>query len=191
MESARKETIKPLVRGKLSYAIYFLASIYALQNFFFCSNWWSFGLENHTAFLSILGIVLSPLIGTFWLYYMGMTYYFTGRLLKGKASFSQIQACWAFSKTPCLISLFLWFVLIYISPQNAFIQDSRGAPSILVNLSALSIGIFSAIKLVLSIRQVQGFTVMKTLLNLFLSWILSSFFAFLIFCFLRFVLIRN
>lgn len=191
MWSQPRSTIRAIAHSKPAYGVYWLAAVYALQSFFFYANWWSVGLNAHFALLLALGIVLSPFMGLVWLYFMGGVYYLTGRLLKGEAPASHLRAAIAWSAIPYSIALLTWLVLIFLGTEHAFIHDSEGTSSIFVNLIMIIVGIWSVVLLIQSIREIQQFSIGRSILNVILSGILASIIYFLLFFFLRYIYLYN
>ena len=185
MWSHPRDTIRAIVFNKPSYGVYYLATIFSLQSFFFYANWWSLGLKNHFSFILTLAIIFSPLIGLFWVFISGYIYYLTGRLLKGEAPSCHLRAAVAWSKIPTSINLLMWLVLIFMSPDFVFIQDGGGPSSIFINLISLILGIWSLVLLIQSIREVQHFSLGRSILNVFLASIVSFILFVAIFALIR------
>lgn len=186
MWSQPRSTIRAIAHSKPFYGVYYLATIYALQSFFFYANWWSVGLSAHYSLVLVLGAILSPLVGLVWLYILGLIFSLTGRLLKGKAPAAHLRASIAWSMIPYSISLLMWLVLIFLGGGHAFIQDSGGASSIFVNLITLIVSIWSLVLLIQSIREIQQFTLSRSIFNVVLSWLLSWILFFVLFSLVRY-----
>jgi hypothetical protein len=178
-----RSTIRAIVHSKPSYGVCYLATVYALQSFFFYANWWSLGLNARYHLFMTLGVILSPFFGVIWLYFVGIIFYLSGRLLKGTAPSSHLRAAVAWSTLPYSITLLMWLFLIFVGPESVFIQDAGVPSSIFVNCIAMIVGIWSIVLLIQSIREIQQFSVGRTIINVLLSWVLLSVFylAFLIF----------
>jgi hypothetical protein len=187
MWSQPRSTIRAIVHNRPLYGVLYLAAIYTLQSFFFYANWWSLGLNDRYYAFLFLGIILSPLIGFIWLYFMGWVYSLTGRWCGGRAPAPHLRAALAWSKIPTSINILLWFILIILNPDRAFIQDAGGAPSVFINFIYLILGTWSLVLLIQSLRELQAFTILRSLLNIILASLLSNILFILGFIFLRFV----
>ena len=188
MWSQPKNTVRALIRSRPAYGVFYLVVIYALQGFFFYSNWWSLGLTAHFYTLLIMGVVLSPLIGLVWLYYAGFIFHLTGRWLKGRAPASHLRTAIAWSKLPYTINLLMWLVLIFMNPKSVFIQDAAEGPSsIFVNFITMILGIWSLVLLVQSVSEVQQFTVARSAANILIAWFISSIIVFFFFGLFRYI----
>ncbi|MBX7065725.1 MAG: YIP1 family protein [Parachlamydiales bacterium] len=180
-----RSTIRAIAFNRPTFGIYYLAIIYALQGFFFYANWWSLGVRTNYPFYLTLGIIVSPLIGILWLYLMGEFFYLSGRLLKGTATRRQLRAAVAWSALPFTITLAMWVMLLFWSPEYVFIQDSGPHSSIFINFITLIAKIWSFILLIQSLRELQHFSTGKAILNVVGIWILSSVLFFVVFSVLR------
>ncbi|EKE09989.1 MAG: hypothetical protein ACD_16C00094G0005 [uncultured bacterium] len=180
-----RATVRYLVHTRPTFGIYLLSTVYSLQALFFYLNWWSLGLKFHYSGMITLAVLASPLLAFAWLYFLGYVYYFTGRPLRGQAKVLHLRTCIAWSKIPYSVNLFMWFVLIFASPEKVFIQDVRGISSIFTNLTASIVGVWSFVLLVQSIREIQRFSFLKALFNVALASSVSGIAYFLVFSLYR------
>ncbi len=189
MWSRPRDTIRTLAFNKPTYGIYFLAIMYALQGFFFYANWWSLGVRTHYPLYLTIGILASPIIGLCWLYLMGFFFYLIGRLFKGMATMRQLRSAVAWSAIPYTITLIMWILLLFWSPEHVFIQDSGVHSSIFINFITLIAKIWSLVLLVQSVREVQHFSLKISAFNVAIIWLLTWILFFFSFSILRFVVI--
>ncbi len=185
-----RATVRALVHSKPAYGIYLLASIYALQSFFFYANWWSLGLNTHYYTLLALGVLLSPLIGFIWLYFNAWLLHLTGRLFRGHASSASLRTALAWSNIPTSLNLLPWLIFLALDPSTAFIQDAGGPPSIFLNLISFILAIWSLTLLIQCLRELQSFTILRSLLTILIAWILSSLTFMFIFGLLRYIYLK-
>lgn len=124
------------------------------------------------------------------MYLWGWVIRLTGRWLEGKAPLAHLRAAAAWSKIPTSINLVMWFILLLANPDYVFILDAGGPTLLFINFIAFILSIWSFVLLVQSIREVQGFSVSRTIINLFLAWVVFSILVFFLFAILRFIYIR-
>jgi hypothetical protein len=84
----------------------------------------------------------------------------------------------AWSNLPLILSVAMWFILLASGSDTVFIQSAIGTSLVFVNLITFIVWIWSFILLIASIREVQGFSVLRAIVNVILSNIIS----FLIIC---------
>lgn len=185
-----RATIRALVHSKPSYGTFLLATIYALQSFFFYANWWSLGLHTHYYTLLSLGVLLSPLIGFIWLYFNAWLLYVTGQLFRGQAPSASLRTALAWSNIPTSLNLLPWLIFLALDPSTAFIQDAGGTPSVFLNLISFILTFWSLILLIQCLRELQSFSILRSLLNIFFTWILSSITFMLIFGLVRYIYLK-
>jgi hypothetical protein len=190
MWSQPRSTIRALVHSKPTYGVLLLASIYALQSFFFYANWWSLGLHAHYYTLLVLGVLLSPLMGFIWLYFNAWLLHFTGLLFRGHASSASLRTALAWSNLPTSINLLPWILFLILDPAIAFIQDAGGPPSIFLNLISFILSLWSLILLIQCLCELQSFTPLRSLLTILLTWILSSITFMLVFGLVRYIYLK-
>jgi hypothetical protein len=182
-----RSTIRAIAYNRPSYGIYTLSIIYALQAFFFYSNWWSLGIRSQHPFYLTIGIALSPIIGLLWLYIMGELFYLTGLFFfKGVATRRQVRAAVAWSVIPFTISFLMWMLLFFWSPEFAFIQDAGDYSSIFITLITLICKFWSLVLIVQCLREIQNFSPLKAIANVVLVWVFSNILFFASFSLIRY-----
>jgi hypothetical protein len=187
MWSEPRTTIRVIVHNHSSYGIYYLAAMYALQSFFFYANWWSLGLIPHFQSILALAVAISPLLGTIWLYFTGGVYYLIGHALKGEASGRTLRAAIAWSTLPFTVSLLMWLSLFILEGSYVFIHEFMGPSSVFVNAILIIVSIWSFVLLVQSIREVQQFSLGRSILNVLLAYVFSFLFIIVFSTFLRYL----
>jgi len=189
MWTSPRSTIRIIVNVNPKYGVFYLAWIYALQTYLFLASYWSFGLTFSFYSILLVGIVLSPLIGWVWVYFTGWLLYLTGGWLGGQASMAHLRTAAAWSKLPSAISLLMWLILMIASTDLLFVNGVSGPSTLFINFILFILGMWSLVLLLLSVQEVQGFAMPRTLLNIFLAWFISWIISFLVFLVLRFAYI--
>lgn len=180
-----QSTIRAIVLHRPSYGIYLLAMLYALQGFFFYANWWSLGVRANYALYLLLGILLSPLLGLLWLYVGGELFYLTGHLFKGKGTRKELRAALAWSALPYTLTLTMWVLLLFCSPEYVFLQDSGPISSLFTNSITLIAKVWSFILMIQCLKELQSFSLGKAILNILIVGLLTWILFFLTFSLIR------
>jgi hypothetical protein len=155
--------------------IQILATILALENFFFYANVWSLGLTLNFKLICLIGIIVSPFWGYVWLLAISYVFWHTGKWMGGIASLEHIRSVNAWSKIPTIGILASWICLIALAPQEAFIYTGGGNPFLgILHVLNFFFAIWSIITLIQLLREVQRFSVMRSIANILLSWCLFS-----------------
>ena len=182
-----RETIKVIVHNKLGYGNIYLASMYMLQSLLFYANWWSLGLKFSSYSVLFLSILVSPLLGFTWLFFMSFIYSLTGRMLNGHAPAAHLRTVIAWAKIPTSINLLMWLVLTFLSSETVFIQDGGGPSSIFIYSIIFIVGIWSFILLLKGLAQVQKFSNWRSFTNIIFAILLSNLTLFIFFLLLRYL----
>ncbi len=190
MWTSPRSTVRAVVNVSPKYGVFCLAWIYALQNYLYFASYWSFGLSFSFFTILLIGVFGSPLIGLAWIYFTGWVYYVTGKWLGGAATQAHLRTAIAWSKIPASISLLMWLILMIAGAETIFINGVSGPSTLFLNFILFILGVWSLVLLIQSVREVQGFSLGKTLLNLIFAWIVSWVFVFFIFITLRFMYIN-
>jgi len=178
------------VRTKPKSGFLSLATLYAVATLFSLANFYSWGL--YSSFSSFFALLLagSPIIGAALLYVDSWILQWTGLLFQGKAPIWHIRAALAWSKIPCISSLFMWFTLLATNNSDtAFIQAFPGPSGLFITLISLILALWSLILLAQGIREVQAFSFSRSMANVFISEILSLLLILIIGYIIRYVFI--
>ena len=189
MWTSPRSTIRTIVNVNPRYGVFFLASIYALQTYLFFASYWSVGLSFPFYSILLVGIVLSPLIGWVWLYFSAWILHFTGQWLGGSAPMSHLRTAVAWSKIPSSVSLLMWLILMIAGADMVFVNGVSGPSSLFINFIAFILGIWTVVLLILSVREVQGFSLLRTLANVVLASIINTLISFVVIFILRYIYI--
>jgi len=173
MWTSPRSTIRTVVNVNPRYGVFYLAWIYALQSFLYFASYWSFGLSYSFFTILIAGIVLSPLIGMIWVYFMAWIFFLTGKWIRGTAPLSHLRAAVAWSILPSSLTLLMWLILMIAGTDMVFVHGVSGPSSLFIHFISLVIWIWSVVLLIISVREVQGFSAPRAVLNVFLTWVVS------------------
>lgn len=184
-----RNTIRAIITAKPKYGVFLLATVYALQSFFYFANYWSFGLSYTFYTILAVGAAFCPLIGLVWLYLTGWVLYFTGRIMGGRAPQLYLRTASAWSKIPSSAGLFMWFLLLVAHPEYVFIQNAGGPTALFISFITVILSIWSMVLLIQSVREVQGFSLLRSLINVVFAWLFFSVLLFFFFMVSRFVYI--
>ncbi len=168
-----RSTIRSITEHNPRLGFWVLATIYALALSFSTANFYSWGLEHSFPTVFFPLVILSPLMGFVWLTFQAFLLRLTGKMLGGKAPAWHIRAAVAWSRIPYVFALAMWLVLMGVHAETAFIQHTAGPTAVFVTLISLILHIWGIVLLIQLLREVQGFGVWKTILNVVIAWILS------------------
>jgi hypothetical protein len=176
-----RKTIRSIVQENPRYGVLALAILYAIHNLFYVANLYSLGFRARPSIIFIAILLLSPVVGLLWLYFTGWIFHFTGRWLGGLASRLHLRCAIAWSQIPYVFSVAIWLILLTARFHTVFVQSASGASLIFINLMiAATLGVWSFVLLVQSIREIQGFSVARAVVNVILSGVISSIIIFTI-----------
>ena len=171
-------TIRAIVDNNPNFRLFWLAAIYGA-----CSL---LGLiQNFRAGESSKLIYILPflLLAPFWGYllfsFSSFFVFIAGRLLKGQGSFKAVRSAYAWSSVPLIINLILWLFLISFFGLGLFSEEVlRGmltpASSFFlmgVILVQFVFSIWSLVIYVVSLSEVQRFSILRTLANLLIAFL--------------------
>ena len=172
-------TIKAIVEFNPNFRLLWLAGIYG-----FCSLLGivqNFGMgENQRLIFTIWPILLlAPLWGYLLFSFSSFFVFIAGKLLKGQGSFKAVRAAYAWSNVPLIVNVFLWVLLISVFGFGLFSESVlRGmltpASSFFlmgVIFAQLVFSVWSLILYIISLAEVQQFSILRTLVNVFLAFL--------------------
>lgn len=125
-------------------------------------------------------LVFAPFIGMLGITITAALLTWVGSWIGGKGSYVQVRAAVAWSNVPTIITCLTWIVWVVLFRealfyeeffQSAFVGMEKG---VILGLAMLQFvaGIWSFVVLLISLSEVQGFSVWKALLNIILPFVL-------------------
>lgn len=190
-----KETIQAQLEKPSSYSFWGLISIYGFLSLLNLFQSMVLGEILSVGWVILLSVLLSPVWGyiliSIWSWIMSVT----GRWLKGEGSFSQLRVTFAYSCVPFTVSAFIWILMILGFSPILFSDVPNhllSYPQTLIFLGLLTVkmimAIWAFILYVQSLCVVQKFSVLKSILNVVIAWIVGmAFLTILRFCLLFFI----
>ena len=166
-----KKTIRAIIAFREKINFFLLASIALLQKFLFFSVYFGLKFSWVYVFCFILVLISSPFLGALWFYFYSYLLHTTGKWLKGIASFSQICTVFSWSKVPLIIDIFMWFILLTFSAEHLFVHYSLGISFLFIHIIFFMTAFWSLILLIIGMQEVQKFSLLKTIINVFLSYL--------------------
>lgn len=169
-----KVTIRKIVEFDPNYGLLFLSWIFGFA--LLSSNLIFFINKINSLLLITLITITSPLIG-YLLFSMFSWFLFkTGKWLKGKGSFKEIRAAYAWSNITQIIYCSIIIIFISLLTTNFFLEDTNKLTNlcptvffIIISLIFIIIYTWTSLILFISLAEVQKFSILRAILNLFLA----------------------
>jgi len=174
-----RKTIRSIVDTDPKFGYLLLCAVYGLplafnlvQNFALATvvPIWAILLGSLVVctFLGMVGISISS-----WLVHI------FGRMIGGKGNFQEIRAAVAWSNVPNFVTVFMWFVLLGVFGPQVFNKNFSEMQFVgyqagilfLVMLLESIVSIWGFIILLSTLREVQGFSIWKAILNVVIPFV--------------------
>lgn len=174
-----RKTIRSIVDTDPKFGYLLLCAVYGLplafnlvQNFALATvvPIWAILLGSLVVctFLGMVGISISS-----WLLHI------FGRMIGGKGNFQEIRAAVAWSNVPNFVTVFMWFVLLGVFGAQVFNKNFSEMQFVgyqagilfLVMLLESIVSIWGFIILLSTLREVQGFSIWKAILNVVIPFV--------------------
>lgn len=165
-----RATVRKMVATNPKRGFWLLATLYALALSFSTANFYSWGLSHSFSAIFFPLVVVSPITGAVWLSFQAWILRLTGKLFKGHAPIQSVRAALTWSRTPYLLELLMWVVLMILHAETVFIQHAIGAAAAFIVLISLIVNVWSLVLLVQLIREVQGFSLSRAISNVLVAW---------------------
>lgn len=187
-----RETIKSVINTEKQISIYFLSALFWFQivlPIIFKVKYFDFLQIRSSSYLLIaLSVVISFVIGFVWLYFMGFVLSIIGKFLDGEASKKQIRIALAWSYLPLSFVLVMWLIL-YVFSFDLFEWYLKSSSTFFIYLIIFIVNVWSFILMIQAFRQAQGFSLIKSIVYVFLSMLFLFVVFFLIYS--SFLLYQN
>ena len=177
MWKSPRQTVRYLVENKVAHGFYTLSFICGLPLSFQIVELSTLGAAMSFGGAVLVTLLLAPIFGAAWLSILSALILWTGKLLKGKGSFSTIRCATAWSHIVTLFSLIGTVLLLVAFKGLAFTNGIGGATlsafeSVILFVTVLlpCIALVWGVVLMLnSIAEVQKYSLWKALVNCILA----------------------
>lgn len=186
-----RSTIRSIVQSNPKYGFWVLSTLYALVSCFYFSNYFSLGLSGSFSVIFVPLILLSPLIGFVWLSFDAWILHWVGLRLKGRAPYQHVRSAVAWAKLPYIFSLGMWVILMVFNPDTAFIQYVTGVSALFITFITFILNTWAVILLIQAVREVQSFSLLRSISNVFFGWIVSSFLSLIVLIIGRYIYLMS
>lgn len=179
-----RDTIKTVTKTDPNYRLWWLAGFYGFPMLLNLAQNFSLSEKLSPLFVVIGAIILSAFVGMIGFQITSALMLWTGRWLGGAADFLEIRAAVAWSNVTNIATCLLWILLIALFGSDLFLRSFPeglvAVPSalavmrsfILVGMSVLSI--WSFVLLVISLAEVQKFSIWRAIGNIILPYVIVS-----------------
>ncbi len=172
-----KATMKYIASTNPNRSLWLLSAIYGFPALlsFFQSLYLGYSLRPMALFL--LALILSPIWGYVAFSFASFVILWVGKLFKGRGSFQEIRAAYAWSCVPLIVSCFFWVVLMFLFGGRLFISSADNLPFtnaegvLLFSILIVKV-VFAVWSLVIylnALAEVQSFSILKSVGNVLVS----------------------
>lgn len=169
-----RKTIRSLIDTNPKRGYLLLCAVYGLPLAFNLVQ--SFGL---TSIIPLWAIIIGSLVACTFLGMVGISIsawlvHFTGKWIGGKGSFQTVRAAIAWSNVPNIVSIIMWIILFGIFgaqilnknfSEGKFVGYQAGTLFLVMLIESI-VSIWGLIILLNGLKEVQGFSIWRALLNL-------------------------
>lgn len=183
-----KATIQEITAFNPRYRFIILSFIYGLPWMLQFAQSLSLGMSWSLPFLLLLALVLAIPVGAIAFSLSALVLLWTGKLLKGQASYIHLRAASSWANVPNIVTILLWVVLVGVFGIHLFdtyfnTHDFSGMERMVVMITSgveLIAMIWSLVILVHTVAGVQKFSSWMGLLNVVLSIIVLIIFSYIL-----------
>ncbi len=174
-----RKTIREVVTYNPDHRLWILSFIFGVGSLLGISQSYSMGHIGHLSMIILLSVILAPIWGYIMFSVGSFFVSFTGKWIGGHGNYKQIRSSMAWSNVPMIVNVICWFLLITIFGSDLF-KDfpggyllSGGEFWLLFSLLIiqLTVGIWSIILYIISLSEVQMFSIIKSIVNLIIAFI--------------------
>lgn len=175
-----RATIRRIVTENPNRSLWLLAAIYGFSSLL--NSFQSASLGNMLGVIPIffIALIISPIWGYIVFAIWSWVICWTGKLLKGKGSFREIRAAYAWSCVPLVINGALWILLIFTFghplfsnfPEEHFLTHSQSFLLFVILIIKVVLAIWALVIYLNALAEVQQFSVLRAIGNVIISGII-------------------
>ncbi|MCB1117130.1 MAG: YIP1 family protein [Chlamydiia bacterium] len=183
-----RETIRQIVKTNPNYRLVWLSLVYALPSLFYLAQKLSWGVNLNFWLILLICVALAIPVGFIGFCINSFLIMLTGKLVKGKGTFKEIRAAFAWSSVPNTVNIALWLILIITFGSHVFLANFptmlyssvHGAILQLALILQLAVAIWMFVIFLHALGEVQGFSAWMAFLNVILGIIVWVVFIYLL-----------
>jgi len=168
-----RETIRNIVEENPNLGLWVLSWVLGFLLLFNFFQIYSASIKMNFPILLAVLILAAPFAGYIYLSVASWVISTTGKWIKGKGSFKEVRAALAWSSTPLIISVLLWFLLLGVFGKSLFSNFPGGAILshmqiyFLLGITLIQLGfsLWSMILYLNNLAEVQKFSIANAILN--------------------------
>lgn len=161
-----RTTVRWLVQQDIRVSIVLLGALQGMEFLFYCAYFASLGEELPTSLIVTSVVTVGPVLGVTALYIWAGLLKVSGKLLGGKAEKGECRVALAWSRIPMTLSLGMWLLLLMGAAPYPFLFSLQNPSSLFILAICAIATLWSLSLLVLAVREVQGFSTMRSILSI-------------------------
>lgn len=175
-----KSTIRSIVNYDSNFRLFVLSGIYGFVSLISTAQSFSIGETLNFFLILLIAIILAPVWGFIAFSISSFFIHFTGKWLKGQASYKEVRASIAWSNVPMIGNVVLWIILFVIFKQD-ILKDFPGSSALsgtyrgillMILFGQLILNIWVLVLYINSLAEVQRFSIGKAILNIIIAVII-------------------
>lgn len=187
MSSKPRDAIREIVQINPRVGFWALSSVYGIASGFFFAHFYSFGFSLSFPIIFFPLLILGPLFGSLLLRFNAGLLRMVGHLFRGSAEYSHCLAAVTWSKVPYTITLSMWLLFLVQDPSTIFLHVASEASALCIALVSLAVNAWSFLLLIQALREIQSFSLFKSLIYAIFSSFLSFSLIYLLMFVFRFI----
>lgn len=172
-----RETIRSIVSQNAKQGLWVLAAIYGFGSLLGAFQTLSFGSMIGAFPIFLLALVLSPFWGYILFAFWSWVVLLIGKWFKGRGSFQEIRASYAWSCVPLAINDIIWLItlisfgaIIFLNPPPpVMVSNGKATFLLFLTLCRVVLSIWSLVIYINALAEVQKFSVLRAIGNVVVS----------------------
>lgn len=176
-------TIQKVIAENPNKCLWWLASIYGFSSLL--NSFQSMALGDQVGLVGLVGlaVILSWIWGYVVFSVWSWVVYGIGKIFRGKGTFQQVRAAYAWSCVPLLFNCALWIFLIALFgpalfsniSQNQMLTDGQSTLLFLVLIAKVILAIWALVIYLNALSEVQQYSILRTIGNVLVAGLLVGF----------------
>ena len=175
-----RATIQRIVAENPNRSLWVLAAIYGFLSILNSFQSIAVVSVERPFLLLLVAAVLSPFWGYAVFSIWSWVVHIVGKWLKGEGSFINLRAAFAWSCAPLSVNVVFWVLMIAFFGATFFLNGQEGYPAthrqaafvFLMLIGKVVVAIWSLVIYINALAEVQKFSILRSIFNVIISWII-------------------
>ena len=164
-----RKAIRSVIATDVTYQIVVIFAMYGFQFLLQIFQYLSCGVQTSLSSIVLVAVILSLPVGYLILNGWSLFYFWTGKLIGGRATFKEVRFATCWSSVPLACTCLIWCVLMAVDGNALFVVGHARQSVGVATWCSVIFGVWQLVLLLSTLKEVQRLSIGLALVNFLLA----------------------